>query len=241
MNTVIIFLNLYHKHKTLKMKKNIATILTLVAIVLTTISCKEKAKEAVTTDAKEVKTVEEEPKVTVENYNVDVENSSIEWTGFKPTESHNGTLSLKNGTLSITEGKISGGTFTIDMNSIVVLDIPADKKGNAKLVGHLKHDDFFGVEKHPTATFEITSVNKTEGKTMMSGNLTLKGIKHNITFPVTTSNDEGTMTLTSEAFSIDRTKWDIKFSSKTFFEDLVGNKIINDNIEIKITVKATKA
>lgn len=220
------------------MKKNIITILSIAALVFTTASCKEQAKEAETTDAKEV-VKEETPKAIIDKYAVDATNSTIEWIGSKPTESHNGTINLKNGNIDVTDGKISGGSFTVDMNSIIVLDIPADKKGNAKLVGHLKNTDFFNTEVHPTATFEVTGLSETDGKTMLSGNFTLKAIEHNITFPVTVTNDGNNMTLTSETFSIDRTKWDIKFKSKTFGE--LGDKFIKDNIELKVTVKATKS
>ena len=218
------------------MKKNILTILTFVTLTLITTSCKDTAKEAVTTEAKEIV---KELKVTSENYTIDAANSIIEWIGSKPTESHNGTLGIKSGALNLTGGAVSGGKVIIDMNAITVLDIPADKKGNGKLVGHLKNDDFFGVETHPTATFEVTGTSNAEGKTLLSGNLTLKGITHNVTFPITISNNEKNITLTSETFSIDRTKWGIKFKSKTFGE--LGDKFIKDNIELKVTLKAIKS
>jgi polyisoprenoid-binding protein YceI len=126
------------------------------------------------------------------------------------------------------------------MNSIVDLDIPVDKEGYAKLVGHLKSPDFFDVEKYPSAAFEITGLEEVEGKMMLSGNLTLKDAKNNVTFPVSVSNDGNTMTLTSETFSIDRTKWNVQYGSKSIFDNL-GDKFINDDIELKILVKANKA
>jgi polyisoprenoid-binding protein YceI len=142
--------------------------------------------------------------------------------------------------LNTVDGVITGGSFLIDMNSIVDLDIPADKEGNAKLVGHLKSADFFDVEKYPTAAFEITGMETTDGKTMLSGNLTLKDAKNNITFPVSVSDEGNTMTLTSETFTIDRSKWNVQYGSKSFFDNL-GDKFINDDIELKIKVSATKA
>ena len=84
-------------------------------------------------------------------------------------------------------GKIVGGTFVIDMNSITCTDIKDDQY-NAKLVGHLKSDDFFGVEKFPTATFEITGASPIADAAAgqpnynVEGNLTIKEIleKHDI-------------------------------------------------------------
>jgi len=142
--------------------------------------------------------------------------------------------------LNVANEKVVGGSFIIDMKSITVLDIPANEKGNAKLVKHLTDADFFDVEKFPSAAFTITEVKEVEGKTMLSGNLTLKEVKNNVTFPVTITNQGDAITITSETFSIDRTKWNVKYGSKSIFDNL-GDKFINDNIELKITVKAAKS
>lgn len=218
------------------MKKNIATIFTLVALVITSVSCKDKAKEASTGDVKEAATV----KAVSQKYIADAAASVIEWKGFKPTGSHYGTINIESGVLSINDNAIEGGSFLINMNSIVVTDIPAEDEGNGKLLGHLKNPDFFDTANHASAAFEITGTTVTEGKTMLSGNLSIKGIKHNISFPVSVTNGENGLTLSSEAFSIDRTKWGIKYKSKSAFGDL-GDKFINDDIELKINIVAKKS
>lgn len=217
------------------MKKHIASIFTLAALSLATVSCKDKTKEANTTEAKAVTT-----EVASQNYIADAAASTVAWKGFKPTGSHNGTISIKKGVLATNGDLIEGGSFLIDMNSIVVTDIPAEDEGNGKLLGHLKSPDFFDVEAHENATFEITGSSIVEGKTMLSGNLSIKGIAQNITFPVTVTTDETGLTLTSETFTIDRTKWDIKYKSKSVFGDL-GDKFINDDIELTFVVKANKS
>ena len=218
------------------MKKKLVNILFVTAISISLFSCKDNAKEATTTAASEpVATVT----TNTEAYTVDKAASTLEWTGSKPTGSHNGTIALSDGVLNVENGTVVGGTFTIDMNSITVLDIPAEEKGNAKLVGHLTNADFFDVEKFPTATFTITELKDVEGKTMLSGNLTLKAVENNVTFPVTVSKNGEAITISSEEFSIDRTKWNVQYGSKSLFDNL-GDKFINDNIELKITVKAAK-
>lgn len=217
------------------MKKNFLKILFITALTVSFTSCKDKAKEATTTAAEAVEEV-----VNSESYAVNAESSTIEWKGFKPTGSHNGTIAIDSGVLDIANGKIVGGSFIIDMNSIVVTDIPADDKGNAKLAGHLKSADFFDVEKHPNAGFTITGLEDVEGKMMLSGNLSLKEAKNNVTFPVTVSNENGVVTLTSETFTIDRTKWNVQYGSKSIFDNL-GDKFINDDMELKVMVKAAKS
>ncbi|GAL70959.1 YceI family protein [Jejuia pallidilutea] len=159
---------------------------------------------------------------------------------FKPTGTHNGDIKLESGVINVNGDAIESGSFLVDMGSIQVLDIPAEDEGNGKLLGHLKSPDFFDVENHANAAFEVTGISEVEGKTMLSGNLAIKGIKQNVTFPVNVTMDGDTMMLTSEAFTIDRTKWDIKYKSKSIFGDL-GDKFINDEIELKVNVTAKKA
>jgi polyisoprenoid-binding protein YceI len=218
------------------MKKRILKVFTVFAIAATLVACKDKAKEAETTAA------EAAAKAQMESvkYIANATESSIEWTGFKPTGKHNGTINVESGVFTVNNGKIESGSFLIDMNSIVDLDIPADDENNAKLVGHLKSADFFDVEKFPNAAFEVTGFEEKDGKSMLSGNLTLKEKKNNVTFPVTVNSGEDSFTMTSEVFTIDRSKWDVKYGSKSFFDNL-GDKFINDDIELKIMVKANKS
>lgn len=218
------------------MKMNFKSILFVSAFAVALVGCKDKAKEAETSSAEAAA----EAEVTAVKYVADTEASSIEWKGFKPTGTHNGTIQISSGVVKVSDGKVESGSFLVDMASINVLDIPVEKEGNGKLVGHLKSPDFFDVEKFPSAAFEVTGISEADGKTMLSGNLTLKDVKNNITFPVTVSENGDTMTLTSETFTIDRSKWNVQYGSKSFFDNL-GDKFINDDIELKVNVTAKKA
>jgi polyisoprenoid-binding protein YceI len=212
------------------MRTNFLKFLTILAIGAAVVSCKKKADEAVTTDAAEVATAE----VAATKYMANATESVIEWTGYKPTGKHNGTIKIETGVFTVNDGTLETGSFIIDMNSL------SDSEANAKLEGHLKSADFFDVEKHASAAFEVTGFEMVDGKSMLSGNLTLKDVKNNVTFPVTTTEDGDTFTLTSEMFTIDRSKWNVQYGSKSFFDDL-GDKFINDDIELKVTVKAKKS
>mgnify|MGYP000551001484 CR=1 FL=1 len=144
----------------------ISTLLICVAFV----SCKnEKAKEK-TEDV----VVTEVSTITDGSYITNVENSTLNWKGFKPTGTHNGTVNIKEGNLTVADGKLVGGNFVFDMSTITVLDIPAEDEYNGKLVGHLSNPDFFDVEKNPTTTFEIVEVVYGDN-TSVKGNLTIKG------------------------------------------------------------------
>lgn len=222
------------------MKRSFLNIFAVVALGLAVVGCK-KGNEANTTEAEDAAVTE----VTAQKYKVITDDSTIEWKGFKPAGTHFGTINIESGVLNLEDNVIQSGTFLIDMTSIEVNDLEGDDK--AGLEGHLKgsmegkEDHFFNVEKFPTGAFEVTSVSTdADGNMMLSGNLDLKGNKNNITFPVSVSTSGDDLTLTSETFTIDRTKWSVNYSSKSVFEDL-GDKFINDDIELKIVVKAKKA
>lgn len=173
-------------------------------------------------------------------YALDGAASSLVWTGSKAVgDSHTGTIAISEGSLSVEGDAITAGSFVIDMTSIVDTDIE-DPEYNAKLVGHLKSDDFFGVEAHPTATFEVTGIEAVTGEEgvthHVSGNFTLKGITNEIKIPANVSMTDGAINATAN-FAIDRSKWEVKFGSGSFFEDL-GDKLINDDIALELTLVA---
>ncbi len=163
--------------------------------------------------------------------------SKIYWEGSKPGGSHNGTIKIKEGNYLVKDGKLVGGDFIIDMNSIVDEDIQNEGM-NKKLVGHLKSPDFFNVDSFPEARFVITRVDEISEENYsqsITGNLTIKGFTHPITFKANVSVNDGKVTATSEDFYIDRTLWKVSYNSKSVFKELKDN-LINDEIGIRIEV-----
>lgn len=212
----------------------------LALCILTAISCKKdtSAEEAEVTEAVEAAPVTNEAK----SYRVDTQASQIEWAGSKPTGKHTGTIALSEGEVFVNDTVLASGKFTIDMKSITVTDLKAGD-GKEDLEAHLKGlkegsaDHFFNTTKFPTATFEITGLAKEGDKTIIEGNLTIKGIAKNIKFPATINITENLVLIDSETFKIDRTLWNVNYNSKNVFENL-GNDYINDDIELKISIKA---
>lgn len=174
------------------------------------------------------------------NFTLDAEKSVIEWEGAKIAYAHNGLISLSDGALSVADGRIVGGNFTIDMNSIVCLDLE-DPEKNANLVGHLKSADFFEVETYPVAKFEITSTEHLEGDMhSVTGNLTLKDVTRSITFPAKVSISDNTVEASASQFVIDRSEWNVRFASPSFFNDLKDD-FIKDEIGLTITLVANRS
>lgn len=169
---------------------------------------------------------------------VDPEKSQLTWLGEKVTGEHTGHIKIKDGSVELTNGKLSGGEFTIDMSSITCTDLE-DEGYNQKLVGHLKSEDFFGVEKHPVSKFKITSATDKGGdKYDLKGNLTIKGKTLPIEFPATVTTDGKTLKAQAK-IEVDRTKYDIRYGSGSFFDNL-GDKTIDDIFTLDVYLVAKK-
>lgn len=164
---------------------------------------------------------------------VDTSTSTVEWLGQKVTGKHHGEVDITSGSLVVSEDdQLTGGQFEIDLNTIDVQDIDGEMRD--KLMGHLRSEDFFHVENHPTATFEITEV--TEGATandlVVSGNLTIRGTTKNITFDATTSELSAESAVLDANFNIAREDWGVNYQGKA--DDLISKEI---NFDVHLVAK----
>ena len=169
--------------------------------------------------------------VTAQTQKIDVAKSKINWVGKKVTGKHEGTVSLNEGSLVFKAKKVVGGSFVVNMNSVTVTDLKAGQ-GKEDLEGHLKADDFFGSEKFPTATLTFKSIGeKSANLYNVTADLTIKGITQPVKFELAVKENVATT-----AFKVDRTKYDIKYGSGNFFENL-GDKTINDDFELIVSLQ----
>lgn len=172
---------------------------------------------------------------------VDPAASKVLWTATKMTGDHTGNVPVKEGTVAVADGKLIAAEMVIDMTGITCIDIESEG-ANAKLVNHLKSTDFFDVENHASATFKSTSVeaiaDATPGKPnyTVTGDLTIKGITQPVTFTCLFWT-EGSTARSAASFTFDRSKYDIKYRSGTFFPDL-GDKVISDTVSLTFDVTA---
>ena len=207
-------------------------LIALVALSTILVSCNGEKKEKVVV-SEEVK-VEEVFAIN----NVDLASSIMTWKGTKPTGAHDGTIAFKESSLVLDNGKITGGEFIIDMNTIKNLDL-AGSDGARKIEGHLKAPDFFDIAVYPTSTFVITSVLEVEANLAVTGNLTIKDVTKSITIPAKISSEDGVTTFTSALFNIDRADFNVKYGSKRWIEGL-KDKFIDDLVEMSFVVKTIK-
>jgi polyisoprenoid-binding protein YceI len=167
-----------------------------------------------------------------QNFEADLSKSQLKWTGTKVGGSHWGYISLKSAMMKIEDNKVVNGTFVIDMNSLDCQDLES-KEYNAKLVGHLKSDDFFGVDAFPEAKLVVKESTKfIEEKATLKADLTIKGKTHPIEFVAMKDGANYTASII-----VDRSKYDVKYGSKSFFDNL-GDKVIYDEFTLDVSLVA---
>jgi polyisoprenoid-binding protein YceI len=168
------------------------------------------------------------------SFQVDSAGSKVIWTASKVTGTHTGNVQIKSGELKMDGGKLTGGSFDIDMNSITCTDLEGEWRD--KLVGHLKSPDFFGTEKFPIARLVISRVIPidTKGNYKVIGNITIKEITKEIRFNTKVSEAGGKPSATAK-ITLDRTDFDVRFGSGSFFDNL-GDKTIYDEFDLQIAL-----
>lgn len=174
--------------------------------------------------------VKEATKMEVaETKTVDTEGSVATWKGHKVTGTHEGTIAVKEGKLTYdADGMLNGGTIIIDMTSITCTDLEGEMAG--KLVGHLASPDFFNVADYPTATLEILKVahKGMNDEYKITGNLTIKETTEEVKFYATVGENAGMADI-----QIDRTDFDIRYGSSSFF-GFLGDKTIYDEFDLNV-------
>jgi len=169
--------------------------------------------------------------------------SKVKWTGYKIGGKHKGHIEVSNGELIFVDDILAGGNFEIDMTTVSNSDIESAEM-KTKLETHLKSPDFFDVKTHPTATFLIDKVvpygivadNKSKFKIV--GQLTLKGITKVVKFEADFYEYDTSYSV-SARLKLDRSDFDIRYGSGTFFDD-IGDKVIYDDVLLDLSLSFSK-
>lgn len=168
---------------------------------------------------------------------VDLTASQLKWTGYHLAKSyeHWGYVNLKSGSLETDGSKIVSGQFVIDMTTIVDKDLEK-ANDNAKLVKHLKSDDFFGVEKHPEAKIVIKKTEKKSGNVFnTTADVTIRGITKEINFDtIINSITENEVEATAD-FRIKRTDFEVMYGWS------IENAMLDGEFRIEVKLVAKKS
>jgi polyisoprenoid-binding protein YceI len=168
--------------------------------------------------------------ISAQESSINIESSNIRWYGEEITgKEHFGDLKFKDGNITIKDNNVVSGKFTVDMTSMSVEDLSGGMK--AKLEGHLSSDDFFSTKDHTESKLVITqNTGVTDGVQSLNGTLTIKDIEHPVAFTMTLEGVAAKSDLT-----FDRSKYNVKFRSGNFFENL-GDKLILDDIKLEVSL-----
>lgn len=157
-------------------------------------------------------------------YAVDKEQSVLTFTGSKVTANHSGGWTEYTGTIAVPGGNFTAAKIRVD------IDMNSTYSDDADLTEKLKSDWFFDVANHPAAAFESTGIAKTDGGYDISGNLTLRGVTKNLTFPATVTMENDTLTAEAE-FSFDRKLFGVAY-------DGLADDVIRDNVLMALYIVA---
>lgn len=160
--------------------------------------------------------------------------SQVEWQAYKVGGKHFGTINIKSGSVDLKDGQLVGGTFVLDMPTITVTDLTG--KGKSSLEGHLKSADFFDAANHTESTLTITDVEYNgNGRYVIQAKVSIKGIEQDVKFEATGYNNKGQFSA-SASFKLDRSLFDVRYGSESFFDNL-GDKAIYDDFDIKVEIE----
>jgi rhodanese-related sulfurtransferase len=190
-------------------------------------------------------TVAAEPALQDGTYRIDTGNSRLEWIGRNLNNRHYGRIAIREGELAIANGRPAGGGIVLDMQSISNLDLQ-DPTWHDMLIRHLKSDDFFAVERFPTASFTLAGWEAQEGispeapRWMATGDLTIKDVTRPVRFPAIVAPQQDGSIKAHAAFDIDRTLWNVCYGSCRLFERL-GMHLVHDMISLELFIVAHRA
>ncbi len=182
------------------------------------------------------------------SYNVNPSDAKLVWTGKKKilkTWIDSGNIDLKEAVFEVKDGAITSNKFVIDMTTISPLNTGMGKgKGTDQLSTHLKSADFFDATTFPESTFIVKSfASTTDSKTkkqtnmfLVKGDLTIKGITNEITVPASFSYSDANTIAIKGNVDIDRTLWNIRYGSDSFFDNL-GNNVIENSFNLAFDIK----
>lgn len=212
----------------------------LSVLALGLISCGDTGREVEATDAQEVEVTESESATT---YTTVKEGSYTDWRAahFGGAEPRYGKIYLKTAEVTVNEGAVTNAKAVMDMTAITVENFGDDQEKTGKLTGHLKNEDFFNVEKYPTSTFELTSIEGAEGdfNSAISGNLTIMDSTKSITFNANITVSDEEVSIKSEDFAIDRRDWGLVYNMEGT-EGLPVDYVIANDIGFTINAVLTK-
>ncbi len=228
-------------------KKNIFTFLFVISSLLVLLEC-SKSNEDHSNSSNKLKHTLTAPKDSIIFYNLTLKEPSniihyiidtVKSKVFWAIDKHNGYVKFSYGKIGVLNNKIFNGTFIVNMDSIVDLDIDYQlMKGTLEKI--LKSADFFNSAKYPNSIFKIDSTKMIDKNNYyISGYMKIFNVIKPVNFNSRISIKKDSLFAQTEKFSIDRTKWGLTVYTKDHIKDDNGF-IVPIKINLKILLTAHK-
>lgn len=195
----------------------------LAALVLFPLGCGSEHTENAPRAQVESAETEEPPSApasTATSLDIAVAQSSLGFTGAKVTGSHDGSFGEWSGTIALDDASaVTGAQITIQTASL--------NADHPRLTRHLRSDDFFDVERFPTAEFRSLSLTPASGEGgtthRIRGNLTLHGQTRAITFPARIQVSDAEVRAQAR-FTINRQEFGLTYPGMP--DDLIRDEVV---------------
>jgi polyisoprenoid-binding protein YceI len=166
------------------------------------------------------------------------------------THTHIG-FSVKHMMVTTVRGQFKSyrGTFALDTADFTrstfegEIDVASIDTGNEQRDGHLRANDFFDVENHPTITFKSARIDaKSEGEFVVHGDLTIRGVTKSVALDVeflgTSKNPYGqTVAGVAVRGTINRKDFGVSFNA--LLE--TGGVAVGEKVKLELDVEAVYA
>jgi polyisoprenoid-binding protein YceI len=145
-----------------------------------------------------------------------------------------GTFTQFEGTIDEEAGQVSAVNVDVDLASLTT--------GSDQRDGHLKSADFFDVDAHPKANFNLTKFTRSGEEVIAEGNLTIRGVTRPITLKGEIGgpskdpwgNEKVSASLTGK---ISRKEWGLVWNVALE----AGGVLVSDEVKLSIEVQAAAA
>jgi len=175
-------------------------------------------------------------------YSIATASSTVQWTarktlvdGYEDT----GEFSVS-GAVTVASDQQVSATTTFDMANLEVTSVSNQNAGTDRLADHLRSEDFFAVDQYPTSTLVTSDVTASSSATTsfaVTADLTMKGVTSEVSFPAEIGMVDDNVVVRANT-EIDRSRWNVRYGSPSFFNDL-GNDVIGDMVDISVNIVAT--
>jgi polyisoprenoid-binding protein YceI len=139
------------------------------------------------------------------------------------------------------EGTIQTAQDPLQSTVTATVDLSSVNTGNETRDNHIRSEDFFHIEKHPTMTFRSTGIRPEGENFLLDGDLTLHGVTKLVTFFLEVNGFGpdpygGVRTGFSATTEIDRNDWEVSYNGP--IPGVTNAMVLSDKVTINLEIEA---